>query len=384
MRGVSTPAVIGHEMSGRSAAVGAGRDGLGARRPRSRSCRSTGAAPAPPAGPATSTSASTWSSSASTRRVRCSSRWTVPARLLVRLPQDLAAAPRARSSSPRRSPCMTYAARGVRRVEQVARGRRRAGRHADRLGRARATGAEVLVVEPDALPARGRARTRARRPSTPRPTTWPASSRRGPPARARTSPSRSPARPGRRGPPRSTCWRVRGRLVPRRHPPPAARGQPAPLLLARARPSSARGSTSAPTSSGRSSWSPTARSRPRRSSPQVEPLDRAPQAVRGAGGRRRRDEGPGRLPADGAADDHDRRERRSTSPAELAVVTGARRGIGLAMAEALAAAGADIIGVSADLEAVAAARRESGSRPAGRTLRGDAGRLRRPRRRPRR
>ncbi|RFA10803.1 2-deoxy-D-gluconate 3-dehydrogenase [Subtercola boreus] len=35
----------------------------------------------------------------------------------------------------------------------------------------------------------------------------------------------------------------------------------------------------------------------------------------------------------------------------LAVVTGAKRGIGLAMAEALAAAGADIIGVSATIEA---------------------------------
>jgi 2-deoxy-D-gluconate 3-dehydrogenase len=35
---------------------------------------------------------------------------------------------------------------------------------------------------------------------------------------------------------------------------------------------------------------------------------------------------------------------------QLAVVTGCRRGIGLAMAEALAAAGADIIGVSASLE----------------------------------
>lgn len=34
-----------------------------------------------------------------------------------------------------------------------------------------------------------------------------------------------------------------------------------------------------------------------------------------------------------------------------AVVTGARRGIGLAMAEALAQAGADIVGVSAQLEA---------------------------------
>ena len=36
---------------------------------------------------------------------------------------------------------------------------------------------------------------------------------------------------------------------------------------------------------------------------------------------------------------------------KVAVVTGARRGIGLAMAEALACAGADIIGVSAQLEA---------------------------------
>ena len=35
----------------------------------------------------------------------------------------------------------------------------------------------------------------------------------------------------------------------------------------------------------------------------------------------------------------------------LAVVTGARRGIGRAMAEALAEAGADIIGVSASMEA---------------------------------
>ena len=50
----------------------------------------------------------------------------------------------------------------------------------------------------------------------------------------------------------------------------------------------------------------------------------------------------------------------------LAVVTGARRGIGFAMAEALATAGADIIGVSATLEpegsAVAAAVERQGRR----------------------
>jgi 2-deoxy-D-gluconate 3-dehydrogenase len=42
----------------------------------------------------------------------------------------------------------------------------------------------------------------------------------------------------------------------------------------------------------------------------------------------------------------------------LAVVTGCRRGIGLAMAEALAAAGADIIGVSASLESEGSAAAE--------------------------
>lgn len=40
---------------------------------------------------------------------------------------------------------------------------------------------------------------------------------------------------------------------------------------------------------------------------------------------------------------------------KLAVVSGARRGIGFAMAEALAAAGADIVGVSANLEAAGSA-----------------------------
>jgi 2-deoxy-D-gluconate 3-dehydrogenase len=43
---------------------------------------------------------------------------------------------------------------------------------------------------------------------------------------------------------------------------------------------------------------------------------------------------------------------------KLAVVTGARRGIGLAMAEALAAAGADVVAVSAALESIGGAARE--------------------------
>ena len=53
----------------------------------------------------------------------------------------------------------------------------------------------------------------------------------------------------------------------------------------------------------------------------------------------------------------------------LAVVTGARRGIGLAMAEALAEAGADIIGVSASMEAEGSVARAAG-RACGRAFTG--------------
>ena len=54
----------------------------------------------------------------------------------------------------------------------------------------------------------------------------------------------------------------------------------------------------------------------------------------------------------------------------LAVVTGCRRGIGLAMAEALAEAGADIIGVSASLESRGQRGRAAACEALGRTLRG--------------
>ncbi len=83
-----------------------------------------------------------------------------------------------------------------------------------------------------------------------------------------------------------------------------------------------------------------------------------------------------------------RRRSRNEPPAaglfdltgKLAVVTGCRRGIGLAMAEALAQAGADIIGVSA----TARAGRQRGAAPTsrlpGRTFAGLPRRPRRPRR----
>jgi hypothetical protein len=69
----------------------------------------------------------------------------------------------------------------------------------------------------------------------------------------------------------------------------------------------------------------------------VEPIDRA-RGVRLAGGGRGRDEGPDRLPTAGCL-----MPGPFSLEGRLAVVTGARRGIGLAIADALAAAGADIV-----------------------------------------
>ena len=65
----------------------------------------------------------------------------------------------------------------------------------------------------------------------------------------------------------------------------------------------------------------------------------------------------------------------------LAVVTGARRGIGFAMAEALAAAGADIIGVSATIEPTGSAIERRRRPRTGRSFEASRCRLRRPRRR---
>ena len=147
---VCTPAVIGHEMSGTVAAVGRRRDGLGARRPgHGHAARLVRAVPRLPG------RASAHLPEPGLRRHRlargpCSSRWTVPARLLVRLPQDLALRPRARSSSRWRSPSMTYAARACSVVERVL---VVGGGPIGTLIAAVATneGAEVLVSEPDAF-----------------------------------------------------------------------------------------------------------------------------------------------------------------------------------------------------------------------------------------
>ena len=76
----------------------------------------------------------------------------------------------------------------------------------------------------------------------------------------------------------------------------------------------------------------------------VVPLTPGDRRVRRAGARRRRHEGAARLSGGGAVT---AAVNLFDLTGKLAVVTGCRRGIGLAMAEALAAAGADIIGVSA-------------------------------------
>ena len=78
----------------------------------------------------------------------------------------------------------------------------------------------------------------------------------------------------------------------------------------------------------------------------VVPLSEAADAFVQLETWRRSHEGPHRLPSE-----RRRVTRLFDLSGRLAVVTGARRGIGLAMAEALAEAGADIIGVSASMEA---------------------------------
>ena len=104
--------------------------------------------------------------------------------------------------------------------------------------------------------------------------------------------------------------------------------------------SSVRGSTNAPTSTS----GPPARRRQdpgRRSRHRRRPPRRDRSRIRGARARDG-DEDPGRL----------RRGRRVSFDltGKVALVTGCRRGIGLAMADALAAAGADIVGVSLNID----------------------------------
>ena len=283
--------------------------------------------------------------------------WTVPARLLVRLPHG----PRARARRARR-------ARGGRRPRRPPRGRR--------AGRARrswsAAGRSALLI---AVVARGtraprcwspsRTRTAARwradwasRPSIPRADdvaavveTWTAG------AGADVAFEVSGTRPGLAA---AIHALARPRAAGRRRDPRAAGARrPVPHLLARA---------GAVRRAGLRAGRLRARGRaagdrrdPRRD---AHLLGRAARAhagrLRDLGGRRRRDEGPDRLSSRAAARRPD--PRRAPSPFSLAdrlaVVTGARRGIGLAIAEALARSGADVVGVSATIEADAGSARE--------------------------
>ena len=142
----------------------------------------------------------------------------------------------------------------------------------------------------------------------------------------------------------------------RRDPPDAARNRPAARVLARAQPARRPRLPATRLRDRRRTRRRRGASPPTSSSRRIVPLEPDP-------GRFRR-------PRSGAGDEdpRGRREARHERPlldlaGPTAVVTGASRGIGFAMAVALAEAGADIIGVSATIQASGSAIERAVTRP---------------------
>ena len=303
-----------------------------------------------PAARATRTSATTWTSSASTPPGPCS--------LLERAGRAWCAAARGPAARPRRA---RRAGRGRRARRTPA--RRAAG---EQRGRGRRGPVGVLIATVARTPRRARSSSSSRTRSAaqvaaglgieavdPRRPTWSLGQRLDR-RRGRRHRLRGVRRRGRRSPRRRRPRHPR----PAGHggdPPPAPRGRPAPLLLARAG-AARRPALPARRHRRRSELVATARSRPQLIT-RVEPLERARRGLR------RRWSGGGVMKV------LHRLCGRATMTAlfdltgRTAVVTGARRGIGLAMAEALAAAGADIIGVCAQLERQGSEVERAGARP---------------------
>ena len=298
---VTPPAVIGHEMSGRVAAVGEGVDGWAAGDPVTvMPLDCCGLCPA--CRPGTPTSAIACASSASTRPARCRAAGPCP--------------PTCSSALPARPPAR---ARGPGRADRGRRARRRAGGPAaGRAGPRRRRRADRRADRPRRPPSgRGCPPRRAEpAPACGRRGGWELEAAR---PRARRLAALVDGLDGRRGRRRGLRglgaaagidrggrrrWRVRGRLVVVAHPPAADTGRPAPLLLARAHAVGAR-AVRARRLRGRGDASRRRRrSRPTRLISQIEPLAtrRAAFAALESGGER--DEGADRLPGPVTASCH--------------------------------------------------------------------------------
>ena len=202
--GSACPAVIGHEMSGRVAAVGAGRRRTGPSVTPSPSCRCAGTARAPPAWPDTSTSATGLTFIGIDSPGVHAAAWTVPARL-ARAAARRPALDHGRAGRADRG-------RGARRAPLRARppastpSSSAAGRSACSIGMvAQPAGADVTVLELDPH-RRAVAADLGLAAVDPPASTWPHASSAGPAGPAPTSSSRSPAPPAASAPP-PTCSR---------------------------------------------------------------------------------------------------------------------------------------------------------------------------------